>query len=133
MEEVLKGTVVSLTLYRKSDNKKIHKYTGRRLLSAYSVPITGFLEDGEEPPAAAPADPKGKGKGKDAGGGGCEIVAKCTVEAALTTVPDDWRSLQPYMFYGADGTPLTGAPIPSTEGSEEAKILECFKNPREWV
>ena len=123
LEETLKGTVVSVTLYRKSDNKKIHKYTGRRLLSAYSVPITGFLEDGEEPPAAAPADPKGKGKGKDGGGGGCEIVVKCTVDATLMAVPDDWRSLLPYVFYGADAKPLTGSPAEAADEAKESTPL----------
>jgi hypothetical protein len=118
--QTLKGTVMTVTLRRKSDNKVIHKYTGRKLISAYAIPILGFLEDGEEPPAAGAADPKGKGKGgKDAGGAGCEISITCVVDATRTVVPDEWRSMLPHAFYSKSGPVPT---IPAADaGSEESK------------
>ena len=48
---------------------------------------------------------------------------KCTIEATLCAVPDDWRSSLPYMHYGADGIPKTGTPAePAGEEKESGPL-----------
>ena len=117
LEAALKDVTLNVSMYRKSDGKKIHTYSGRELVVAYAVNILGFLEDGEEPPAIAAADPKGKAKG---GEDPCDILITCKIDDTKTLVPDAWRSKLPYT-YRATGEP---APIePPTEGGSPALVL----------
>lgn len=118
VDAALKDVTLNVSMYRKSDGKKLHTYSGRKLIVAYSVPITGFLEDGEEAPTAGAADPKGKGKG--GGAAPCDILITCKIDDTKTAVPDAWRSKLPYT-YRATGEPTVTEP--PGEGDAPALVL----------
>lgn len=106
--DIAESTSLIIRLMRKTDRKVIQELKGRSLIPGYSIPLGGFLADGESLPSADVALTSSKDakatkapppkKGAPIVADTLDILIECSLDENAMAVPPTWRSKLPHTF-----------------------------------